>query len=179
MNQGFSNQNGNARVQNFLEALKSRQVSSGQEAPQSVMPGFETFGERKRVEEARRAEFLANRKKEEIEIFSATKSGREKRIGEIQERLVIMSKRVERKDPEVRKAAIQEVVKANISDEFFLNGLQKIVDLFNSNTGNSGDWLRMFNSRSKQVGGVYGKRAKAGGTKYTQSLDVNPARSVG
>lgn len=178
MNQ--TGQNGNNRVQSFLEALRSKQVSTGtQETGFTPFNGSpETFVEKKKVDEARRAEFVANRRKEEIEIYSYTKNSEERRLTEIHERLVIISKRIEKKSPEVRKAAIQQMVKPGRSDETMMDHLLKMIDLFQSRTEHSGSWLALYNDRSKKIG-TYWKMAKQGGSKFTQALDRNVATSVG
>jgi hypothetical protein len=179
MNQS-TGQNGNNRVQSFLEALRSKQVSTGtQETGFTPFNGSpEVFGERKKVEEARRAEFLANRQKAEVEIFSATRNSKERRLTEIHERLIILSKRVEKKSPEIRKAVIQQMVRPGRSDETMLDHFQKVIDFIQSRTENSGSWLALYNDRSKKIG-TYWNMAKKGGSKFTQALDRNVATSVG
>lgn len=175
MNQG-GGQNDN-RVRSFLEALKDRQATT-QETGLQPFGGLESFSEKKKLEEARKGQFLAERRKEEIEIFSATRSAKERRITEIHERLVAISKRIEKRTPEVRKAVIQNMVKPGRSDESLLDHWQKLIEFFSNKAENSGNWLMMFNARSKKQG-VYWEQAKKGGSKYTQALDRNVATSVG
>lgn len=174
MNQG-NNNNSQNRVQDFLEALRERQAASGTvETGYQQVGGYESFVEKRKTEELRRAEFHQNQKRKERELVSVSKREEERRVIEIQEQLVKMTENGKVEET-IRKVVITETRNAGLSD---LNFFEHILRMIRLNPKNSGEWLSMYNSRSKKVG-TYWQMAQKGGTKFTQALDRNVATSVG
>lgn len=177
MNSGnqLSNNQNSPRIQSFLESLKNR--PPGQEGA-SPFANIESFGEKRRLEEQRRQEFFRSRTHEFNEVYSQTKQNEQKKILQIQEQLKQLAKSVEKLNRQVVQTVTNTVVEPGVYHETFFDHILSLITLLQKRVNESGNWLSMFNSRSKKKS-FYWAMASKKGTKFTQSLDRNVATSVG
>lgn len=169
----------NPQIQSFLESLKAR--SSGLPRPEGQFgPSVERFGEKKKLEEARKAEFFRNRSREFNSVYSHTQQAEEQKIEELQKKLRALANSIKTLNNEVHTASIQTLPKkaSGAYYESFIDHLSSMIDLLRKQVDSSSSWLQMFNSRSKKQG-YYWDMADKKGTSFSMSNERQVATSVG
>ena len=176
---GSTGNAGNAKIQNFLEALRNSQSSS--QGNSETKPGRNIFAEiqaNKEIEKRRIEQFQHQRNQEWNKIFSSKELQAEKKIEYIREQLKDLSKQLKRLDINIVKAVQTPVVETGIYHENYLEHLQKIIHLFGLKVNSANSWLEMYQSRSKKRG-YYMGMAKSKGSSFTQNNERSIATSVG
>lgn len=180
-NTGSSNgpSQGNAKIQNFLEALRASQnktFENGREQP-GTNP-FAEFQHKKEAEKRRSEQFFQARQQEWNKVFSAKEKQTHARIEELRDQLKALAKQVKELDKNLLKAVDSPVVEAGEYHESFLVHIQKMIQLFSLQVQEANSWLSLYNSRSTKKG-TYWSMAKSKGNDYTQSNERSVATSVG
>ena len=170
---------GNAKIQNFLEALRNSQArtsENGGERPSSNP--FAEFQQKKEAEKRRAEQFLQARQQEWNKVFSSKEKQTLQKIEELREQLKSLAKQYKQLDQNLIKAVNAPISEAGEYHESFLVHIQKMIQLFSLQAQEANSWLSMYNSRSSKKGFYLGM-AKSKGTSFTQSNERSVATSVG
>lgn len=168
----------NPQIQSFLESLRQR--SAGLPKAEAPAFGAERFQEKKKLEEARKAEFFRNRSREFSQVYSHTQQAEEQKIEALHNKLHSLAQSVKTLNQEVHTASIQSLPKKSSGAyyETFLDHLSNMIDLLKTQVDSSNSWLQMFNSRGKKRG-YYWDMADKKGTSFMMSNERQVATSVG
>ena len=183
MNNGWSNQTkpgqSNAKIQSFLEALRSSQGrGDGSSKEATVNNPFTEFQNRKEIEKRRIEEFHNTRTTEWNRVFSSKEKETAKRIEQIKQELGQLSKQLKNLDANVTKAISAPVTEVGEYQVSFLTHLKETIHLWTLRASEANSWIEMYNRKSKKSG-YYWSQAKSKGTSYTQNNERSVATSIG
>lgn len=183
MNNGWSNQTKstqpNAKIQSFLEALRSSQSrGDGQNGESAINNPFAEFQNKKEIEKRRIEEFQATRNAEWNKVYSSKEKETAKRIEELKQDLKQLSKQVKNLDANITKAISAPVAEVGEYHISYLTHLKQIIHLYSMKTSQANNWLELYNARSKKMG-MYWSQAKKKGSSYTLNNERSVATSIG